>query len=52
MSLEQYHVIRLLKQQCQTLKNAVALEGYAMAAHGNMSAGASLIASVIRLLSC
>lgn len=32
MSLEQYHVIRLLKQQCQTLKNAVALEGYAMAA--------------------
>ncbi|QYJ78943.1 AMP-dependent synthetase/ligase [Shewanella acanthi] len=32
MSLEQYHVIRLLKQQSQTLKGTIALEGFEMAA--------------------
>ncbi|GIU05134.1 AMP-dependent synthetase/ligase [Shewanella morhuae] len=32
MSLEQYHVIRLLQQQSQSLKDAIALEGFEMAA--------------------
>lgn len=32
MSLEQYHVIRLLQQQSQSLKEAIALEGFEMAA--------------------
>ncbi|MCU7961733.1 MULTISPECIES: AMP-dependent synthetase/ligase [unclassified Shewanella] len=32
MSLDQYHVIRLLQQQSESLKDAVALEGFEMAA--------------------
>lgn len=32
MSLDQYHVIRLLQQQSKSLKDAVALEGFEMAA--------------------
>ncbi len=32
MSLEQYHVIRLLQQQSQSLKDAIALQGFEMAA--------------------
>ncbi|MGB2079075.1 MAG: AMP-dependent synthetase/ligase [Vibrio sp.] len=32
MSLEQYHVISLLNQQCQTNPNQIALEGYEMQA--------------------
>ncbi|MGL4516007.1 MAG: AMP-binding protein, partial [Shewanella sp.] len=32
MSLEQYHLIQLLQQQSQSLKDAIALEGFEMAA--------------------
>ncbi|MGL4713247.1 MAG: AMP-dependent synthetase/ligase [Shewanella sp.] len=32
MSLDQYHVIRLLQQQSESLKDAIALEGFEMAA--------------------